>query len=188
MSDFSFESPVERGLKRAVADPVFRNRPVEQTIAIDVGASTTRAEISRGGFTVAEIPVDVEGIATFLDARPVVTTKVVSQSIAPGTAVAIGTAIDMVITSTSDLPVRVVPGIHRAFGNLTMAQLYEQFAGEARVRDILRTRSTPAELTSDDIASLTTVLQSKNVQVGTGTGETVGSAFTALQAAFTFQG
>jgi len=188
MSEFSFESPVEGGLKRAVAGLAFRNRPIEQTIAVDVGASTTKAEITRGGFTVAEIPVNAEGITTFLDARPVVETRVVTQSIAPGTAVAIGTAIDVVITPTSDLPVRVVPGIHRAFEDLTMAQLYAQFADEARVRDILRTKSTPAELTSDDIASLTTVLQGKNIQVGTGTGETVASAFTALQAAFTFQG
>jgi hypothetical protein len=188
MSEFSIESAVEGGLQRALAGPVFRNRPSEQTIAVDVGASATKAEITRGGFTVAEVPVDLEGIATFLDDRPVVATKVVTQSIAPGTAVAIGTAIDMVITSTSDLPVRVVPGIHHAFEGLTMAQLYEQFSGEPRVRDILRTKSTPAELTSDDIASLTAVLQSKNIQVGTGAGETVGSAFTALQAAFTFQG
>ena len=188
MSEFRFELPAEGGLQRAVAGAAFRNRPTEQTIAIDVGASATKAEITRGGFTVAEIPVNAEGITAFLDDRPEVTTKVVTQSIAPGTAVAIGTAIDMVITRTADLPVRVVPGIHHAFEGLTMAQLYEQFSGEPRVRDILRTKSTPAELTSDDIASLTTVLQGKSIQVGTGAGETVASAFTALQAAFTFQG
>ena len=188
MSEFEFEVPVASRLKGDVAGAAFFNRASEQTIAIDVGASTTKAEISRGGFAIAEIPVSLEGITTFLDARPVVATKVVTQNIAPGTAVAIGTAIDLVITSTSDLPVAVVPGIHQAFENLTMAQLHDQFAADTRVRDILRTKSTPDELTGDDIASLTTVLQDNNVQIGTGVGETVGSAFTALQAAFTFQG
>jgi hypothetical protein len=188
MSDFGFDIPRVEGMKSAFTGAAFRNRVDKQTIAIDVGASSTKAEISRGGFTIAEIPVNLEGITSFLDDKPVVATKVVTQNIAPGTAVAIGTAIDLVITSTADLPVRVVPGIHHAFENLTMAQLHSRFADDTRVRDILRTKSTPADLTSDDISSLTAALADKNVVVGTGAGETVGSAFTAMQAAFTFQG
>lgn len=188
MSDFGFELPLVGGLKPALMGTAFRNRVDTQTIAVDVGASTTKAEISRGGFTIAEIPVKIEGITSFLDDRPVVATKVVTQSITPGTAVAIGTAIDLVITSTADLPVRVVPGIHKAFEADTMASLHEKFASDTRVRDILRTKSTPADLTGDDIASLTTALADQHVTVGTNVDETVASAFTALQAAFTFQG
>lgn len=166
----------------------FRNRVAEEKIAIDVGASVTKAEISRAGFSVAEIPISAELIGSFLDARPVVATKVVTQSIAPGTAVAVGTAIDLIITNTADLPVNVVPGIHHALAGLTMAQVNEQFASDARVRDILRGRSSAADLTSDDVAVLTSVLQSHNVPVSNDPNQTVGSAFTAIQAAFTFQG
>jgi hypothetical protein len=165
----------------------FRSRVSEQKIAVDVGASTTKAEISRGGFSIAEIPISPEVIGSFLDARPIVATKVVTQSIAPGTAVAVGTAIDLIITSTADLPVRVVPGIHQAFTNLTMAQVNDQFAADPRVKDILRVRSKPADLTTDDVAVLTSVLQSNNVPVSNEANQTVGAAFTAIQAAFTFQ-
>lgn len=189
MSDFiGIEGPAGRKPSTAALGATFRNRLTEQTIAVDVGASITQADISRGGFTLPEIAVIPENLGSFLDDRPVVSTKVVSQSITPGTAVAVGTAVDLILTPTRDLPVRVVPGIHHAFADLTMAQLHEQFATETRVRDILRTKATPSDLTGDDIASLTTVLQGQNVPIGTAPGETVAAAFTALQAAFTFQG
>ncbi len=117
----------------------------------------------------------------------VVQTKVVTQTIAAGTAVARGTAIDVVLAPTSNLPIDVIPGIHQAFSGLTMAQLHDQFANIAEVRDLVRTRTDPSQLTAGDLESLTTVLQNNNVQVGTGAGETAQSAFTAIQAAFTFQ-
>jgi len=50
-----------------------------------------------------------------------VQTKVVTQTIAPGTSVAVGTTIDVVLTRTADLPVAVIPGIHVAFQTETMA-------------------------------------------------------------------
>lgn len=187
MAEFN-PTNIAGALQPGLSATAFRTRVAEQTIAVDVGASTTKAEVSRGGFSIAEIPVSEELISSFLDTRPIVQTKVVTQSIAPGTAVAVGTAIDLVITSPTDLPVNVVPGIHQAFANLTMAQLNTQFATDPRVRDILRTRSTPADLTTDDIATLTEVLHTNNVPVSTDPGQTVGAAFTAIQAAFTFQG
>jgi hypothetical protein len=185
MTDFGIEFEPRRGLPTLAS---FRNRPTEQTIAVDVGASVTKAEISRGGFTIPEIPLAPDRLGSFLDDRPIVSTKVVSQTIAPGTAVAVGTSVDIVLTATRDLPVAVIPGIHDAFATLTMAELHDRFAADTRVRDVIRTKATAADLTTDDVALLTTVLQQQNVPVGNAPGETVASAFTALQAAFTFQG
>ena len=188
MSDFGIEFNPRLGISTGLAAGAFRNRPTEQTIAVDVGASVTKADISRAGFNIPEIGVLEDRLGSFLDDRPVVATKVVSQSIAPGTAVALGTAIDVVLTATKDLPVAVIPGIHNAFATLTMAELHDRFVDDTRVRDVLRTRATADDLTTDDVALLTTVLGQQNVPVGNAPGETVGSAFTALQAAFTFQG
>ena len=95
---------------------------------VDVADEPTRADISRGGVPVGEILVDPEIVGSFLDDLVVVRTKVVTQSIAPGTAVARGTAIDIELANTRDLPVRVVPGVHTAFQDLTMVQLNDQFA------------------------------------------------------------
>lgn len=187
MTEFNIRDVAGLSKSTLAGAAAFRNRVAEQTVAIDVGASTTKAAISRAGFSIAEIPVSAELIGSFLDTRPVIATKVVTQSIAPGTAVAVGTAIDLIITSTADLPVNVVPGIHRSLTNLTMAQVNEQFATDPRVRDILRARSSAADLTGDDVAVLTTVLQNNNVPVSNDPNQTVASAFTAIQAAFTFQ-
>ena len=187
MSEFGAFDLGVRGIRSSLGAAAFKSRVSEQVIAVDVGASATKAEISRGGFTLPEIPIVAERIGSFIDNLPIVQTKVVSQTIAAGTAVAAGTAIDVVLTVTRNLPVDVIPGIHQAFNGLTMAQLHAQFADDTRVRDIVRTKSA-TELTTDDITALTTALQAQNVAVSNTPGQTVGSAFTALQAAFTFEG
>jgi hypothetical protein len=156
------------------------------TVFVDVAESSTRAEVSRGGFALGEIAVNPERLGSFLDQLPVVQTKVVTQAIAPGTAVARGTTIDIVLANTGDLPVNVIPGIHQAFADLTMSQLHAQFADNAAVRDIVRLRTSADELTAADQEALSTALQTANVPIDT--TNTVGSAFTAIQAAFTFQG
>lgn len=188
MTDFlDFTPRGGKSLTAGLAAAAFRNRAAEQTIPVDVGASVTKAEISRGGFTIPEIPLIADKIGSFLDDRPVVSTKVVNQTIVPGTAVAVGTTVDIVLTATRDLPVAVIPGIHKNFAALTMANLHEQFSADTRVRDILRTRATVKDLTGDDIASLTAVLQAQQIPIGNAPDDSVASAFTALQAAFTFQ-
>jgi len=165
----------------------FIARAAERTVPIDVGASTTKAEISRGGFALPELLVQPELIGSFLDDLQIVPTKVVTQTIAPGTSVAVGTSIDVVLTQTADLPVAVIPGIHVAFQGDTMAQLHTRFADSAVVRDILRTKTSPDELTNDDRIALSGALEAQQVTVGSAPGQTVDNAFTALQAAFTFQ-
>jgi hypothetical protein len=163
-------------------------RFTERTVPIDVGASTTKAEISRGGVALPELAVQAELIGSFLENLQIVQTKVVTQTIAPGTSVAVGTSIDVVLTRTADLPVAVIPDVHVAFRADTMAQLHDRFAGSTVVRDILRTKTTAAELTTDDRAALRSELEAQSVVIGSAPGETVDNAFTALQAAFTFQG
>jgi hypothetical protein len=162
-------------------------RRAERTIAIDIEESSTKAEISRGGFAVAEIAVNDAAVASFLDHLTIVQTKVVTQTIAAGVAVARGTAVDVVLAQTGNLPVVVIPGIHNAFADLTMAQLHTQFAAVPEVRDLVRTRTDASQLTSNELTTLTAALQTRNIPVGTGAGETAQSAFTAIQAAFTFQ-
>ena len=98
-----------------------------------------------------------------------------------------GHRVDIVLAHPGNLPVAVIPGIHQAFSNLTMAQLHNQFAAVPEVRDLVRTKTDASQLTADELTMLTTALQNNNVAVGTGAGETAESAFTAIQAAFTFQ-
>lgn len=186
MSNFELFTGPASGLKnvrsaaaaRATATPVF----------VDVSEKATTAQVSRAGFNVGEILVRPDVLDGVLGTRPVVRTKVVSQSIVAGTAVARGTAIDIVITRTDDLPLTIIPGIHEAFTNLTVGALFGQFEQNAVVRDIVKRRTDPSQLTATEQTQLATALEGNGVQIGTDTSNDLTSAFTALQAAFTFQG
>src|SRR5262249_25336417 len=125
-------------------------------------------------------------IASFLDDLQVVRTKVVGQSLVPGTAVARGTAIDVVIANPSTIPLHVIPGVHSAFQNLTMAQLNDQFAQNKAVRDIVRHTTSAADLTTAQRETLTNALHQAEVPIDA--ENTVESAFTGIQAAFQFLG
>jgi hypothetical protein len=172
-----------RGASRARANVSLERA---STVFVDVAEEATRAEVSRGGFPLGEIAIIPERLGSFLDDLVVVQTKVVSQAIQPGTAVARGTAIDLVLANPSDIPVRVIPGVHAAFENLTMASLNEQFAGNPVVRDIVRRRTAPEDLTTTERDQLTSALQNANVPVDQ--DNTVDSAFRGIQAAMTFLG
>jgi hypothetical protein len=157
-------------------------------VFIDVSEKATIAEVTRGGFNLGEILVRPEVLDGVLGTRPIVRTKVVSQSIVAGTAVARGTAIDIVITRTDDLPLTIVPGIHEAFTNLTVGALFTQFEDNAVVRDIVKRRTDATQLTATEQTQLASALDASGVQIGADATNDLTSAFTGLQAAFTFQG
>jgi hypothetical protein len=179
MSDFEF---VREATSRRTAETT----RASTTVFVDVAEEPTRAEVSRGGVPVGEIAVNPEIIGSYLDDLVIVQTKVVTQSIVPGTAVARGTAIDIQLANTRDLPVRVVPGVHSGFENLTMAQLNDQFAGNATIRDIVRRRTSADDLTAAERQTLTTAFQAADVPIDD--DNPVDAAFAGVKAAFTFQG
>ena len=156
------------------------------TVFVDVAEEPTRAEVSRAGIPVGEIAVNPEVIGSFLDDLVVVQTKVVTQSIVPGTAVARGTAIDIQLANPSNLPVRVVPGVHKSFENLTMKQLNDQFAANTTVRDIVRRTTSADDLTAAERETLTSAFAAANVPIDD--DNPVDAAFAGVKAAFTFQG
>jgi hypothetical protein len=156
------------------------------TVFVDVAQEATRAEVSRGGVPLGEIAVLPEAITSFLDALPIIQTKVVTQAIVAGTAVARGTAIDISLANTHDLPVAVVPGVHTAFADLTMAQLNDQWATNAPVRDIVKRRTSADDLTAAERTTLQNAFQAAHVTIDD--NNTVDAAFTGIKAAFTFQG
>jgi hypothetical protein len=160
--------------------------PASTTVFVDVAEEPTRAEVSRGGVPLGEIAVKPELITSFLDALHVVQTKIVEQSIVAGTAVARGTAIDISLADTRTLPVAVVPGVHAAFTDLTMAQLNDQWASNAAVRDIIKRRTSADDLTAAERTTLTNELQAASVTIDD--TNTVDAAFTGIKAAFTFLG
>jgi hypothetical protein len=185
MSDFTFRTKAAGGGKTRTP-PQKAEVARESTVFVDVAERSTRAQVSRGGLPLGETPVNAEAISSFLDERVVVQTKTVRQSIQPGTAVARGTAIDIVLADAADLPVRVIPNVHAAFQDLTMKQLNDKFATNAVVRDIVRRRTGADELTAAERETLTSAFQAANVPINP--NAPVEAAFAGVRAAFTFQG
>ena len=171
-----------RGLESAASRPAERT----STVFVDVAEQATRAEISRAGFALGEIAVNRELIATFLEDLILIRTKVVSQSVVPGTAVARGTAIDVIIANPHEIPLRVIPNGHVQFENNTMGQLHERFAGNATLREIIRRRRRPEEMTAAERQTFTNEIQQQDVLIDE--QNTIDQAFTSIQAAFTFLG
>lgn len=188
MSDFQFVGGVRDASVRAATASAAAAAARAAPVFIDVSEKATTAAVTRGGFNVGEIGIRPDVLDGILGTRPVVRTKVVSQSIQPGTAVARGTAIDIVITRTDDLPLTIIPGIHQAFANLTVGALYTQFEQNAVVRDIVKRRTDVGQLTAAEQTQLATALDASGVQLGNEATNDLGAAFAGLQAAFTFQG
>src|SRR5262245_60365194 len=160
--------------------------PRASTVFVDVSQAPTRADISRGGFALGEVSLNPDLVSSFLDELVVVRTKVVSQSILSGTAVARGTAIDVVMANPSTLPVNVIPGVHTAFTEMTTAQLNDRFTDNTTIRDIVRHTTSPEDLTTAQRQTLTSALQNADVQIDD--EHTVDSAYTGIQAAFQLMG
>ncbi len=173
-----FRSVAGTPFSRASAAPIF----------VDVSENVTKAKVTRGGFDIGEIVIRPDLLDDVLVTRPIVRTNVVSQSIAAGTAVARGTAIDIVVTRTDDLPIRVIPGIHEAFLDQTVLQVFTQFEDNSTVRDIIRRRTDFTQLTTAEQTQFAAALETTGVTVGTEQTNNGAAAFAAIQAAFTFQG
>lgn len=184
MSNFEFLADFDQPKTRAAMASARATAPV----FVDVSEKATTAAVTRAGFNLGEIGIRPDVLDDVLTTRPIVRTKVVSQSIVAGTAVARGTAIDIVITRTDDLPLTIIPGIHTAFTDLTVGALYTQFEQNAVVRDIVKRRTDATQLTATEQTQLATALEGSGVEIGTETTNDLTSAFAGLQAAFTFQG
>ena len=182
---FDFDQPKTRAASTAKAASAARTAT---PIFVDVSEKATTAAVTRAGYNLGEIGIKEQVLDEVLTTRPIVRTKVVSQSIVAGTAVAKGTAIDIVITRTDDLPLTIIPGVHTAFTELTVGALYTQFEQNPVVRDIVKRRTDATQLTATEQTQLTTALADSGVEIGSETTNDLTSAFAGLQAAFTFQG
>ena len=164
-----------RGVSPAVASTVF----------VEVGQASTSANITRGGVKLPDIAVNPEIVGSFLGDLHPIATHIVSQSIAAGTSVARGTAIDIVLAPGLNLPIGVIEGVHPGLAGFTVEQVSNEFLN-ADVRDILRRRSDAADLTTTERDTLTTTLTQQGIPIADDGTNTLAAAFKGLQGALTF--
>jgi hypothetical protein len=87
-------------------------QPTKQYTIETSPKAAERAQIVRDGLAVADVELNSNKIAGILVGYQPVVSRVVSQSVAPGTAIARGTAINLIMTLPVRVPANVIDGIH----------------------------------------------------------------------------
>lgn len=159
----------------------------ERTVFVEIGEAVKSAQIVREGATVPILDLDLDIVEETLAGTTRVVNKVVSQSVSPGTSVPQGTAVDIILAPPRRLPIRIIRDAHVVLADRTMGEVFDSFVKDnPAVRRAVARNQTAETLTETDRAAITTALQSAEVPVSDEPGRSVESAFTALQAAFTF--
>jgi hypothetical protein len=157
------------------------------TVFVDVGARKIDANITRDGVAITALPVDRIALDDFFAGRPTVTHKVVSQSVREGTPVPVGTAIDLVLAQPSQIPSRVIEGVHVELRERTFGQIFETaIANNPDLRRVLARTGDPQVLTATDQQIVLSALNSLDVGVSSEPGRDLNAGFQALKAGMTF--
>lgn len=175
-------TPTAGGIERVSA-----RVPREDAVFVDVGSRKIDANVSRDGVPIGALPIDRDTFDDFFGGKPAVTHKVVSQSVAPGTPVPVGSKIDLVLAEPGRLPIDIVSGVHLDVRGETIGRVYEAYvADNLDVRRVLARVDKPDNLTAQDEQTIKAAFGEQDVEVGDEAGRDVAAAFQTLKAAFVF--
>jgi hypothetical protein len=162
-----------------------------KSVFVDLTQEVKSAQIVRRGYQVPAAKVDVTQAAKIIGdlqiVDPKILPRVISQTIAPGTKVTAGTAIDLVLAPKSSIPIDIFQDIHIAFKGkaLTFA---DPIAVDADARKILLTYERPEDVPAVEKAALTTVLSRNGVAIDeTKTNTSFNAAFNTMRSVMAFQ-
>jgi hypothetical protein len=174
------------------ADIVGERAPVRaltggSPVFVELGEGAKKALISRDGVRVPLLKPLPDRLTAVFAGTDVVSQKVVSQSIAPGTIVPKGTAVDLVLTAPGRIPLDVFDGVHAQLRPRLLQDVFTTFVrDEPEVRNVLARNESAATLSERDRSILLDVAQRKNVSITEQPDAGLGGLFTALQVANTF--
>jgi hypothetical protein len=157
------------------------------TVFVELGDAVQKAQIARDGVGVPQVRIDPDVLAGLLAGRPKVVTKVVSQSVAPGTSVPKGTQVDVVLAEPFRLPAGVIRDIHVGLAQKTVGEVFDTFIrNNAAVRNVIARHDTADTLTDAERGVIQSAFSAQNVPITDQPGQTLNQAFSSLQGAFAF--
>ncbi|CAN5116939.1 hypothetical protein BH18ACT4_BH18ACT4_06250 [soil metagenome] len=181
MSDFISEGGFLENLSLSTS-------PVQQTVYIQLGESSKRANVFRDEFEIPVFELDQSVLDDFFSGRPTVDQKIVSQSIPAGTVVKRGTAVDIVLSEPSLIPGGIVASGHVALAQQTVGTIYSDLvADDTEVLSVLARNPDPTKMSSTDQALLVRVAEQHDINIGDEPGQTVVNFATSLHFANTMQ-
>lgn len=172
---------------RESAAPVSVRAAAPSTVFVELGQAAQTAQIARDGIGVAQVALNFTALEELIAGRPQLVTKVVSQSVAPGTAVPRGTSVDVVLAQPGVLPIDVIRDPHLSLSGRSLSNVYESFVRDnPAVRNVLARNEQAATLSTADRGVIVSAFQAQDVTISDEPGRSIEQAFGSLQAAFTF--
>jgi hypothetical protein len=157
------------------------------TVFVELGAASQQANIARNGVQVPIVNLDPSALQVVLGQTTKVVAKVVTQSIQPGVSVAKGTTIDLVLAEPTSIKVSVLKNGFIPLADSTLDTVFKNVVRDnPQVQSVLARNLASTSLSTADQATLTGALSQAGTPIGTDPGHTIDSAFSTLQAAFTF--
>jgi hypothetical protein len=162
-----------------------RNR---EDVVIDIGGSVLDPVINRGGLPVKPPPIDQDRLNDLIAIRPIVSFRVIGQSVAPGTPVPQGTVVNLVMARAGGLPIGVGAGVHLDLRDESVETQFERLGvGSATVRRLL-TRAAKNELSDADREEVRGIFVGNNIPITAEPGRDVDAALETLKMLSTFGG
>ena len=156
-------------------------RSSESVVFVDVGAKSVDSNISRDGVPIGVLDVNQDVLNDVIIDRPPLSLRVVSQSVAPGTPVPLGTAVELVLASPFQLPVGIVTGTHTALREMSIGEAFDRVvAANPQVNRIVA-RAAAAPLSNEDEQEIRNIFANGGIEVTEEPGQDVGAALESLR-------
>jgi hypothetical protein len=156
---------------------------------VDISQKPAIAKIVRQGFNVPVAALNTKQVEQFIGGltptKPQDVPRVLSQSIAPGTLVAVGAAVDLVLAPRTRIPFTVFQDLHAGFAGKNIADLEPLLSPQ--IKQTLLNHETTTTVPPAELLVLTTELKNKlNVTVNSNDPKEVENAFQTARNAIAF--
>jgi hypothetical protein len=160
-------------------------------MVVDLTPEPAKAKVVREGYQVPAVALDEKKSSFFLDNLKQITPKqeprVVSQSVAAGTKILPGTAIDLVLAPSSSIPFDIFDTPHKSLVGKNLPVL-DPVLDNATIRQTLLKYSNPADVAPADKTLLTNAFATVGVSVDDANADTgFGAAFNSARGALAFR-
>ena len=180
MTDFSLDP---------IRPPASKVRSNQDVIFIDVGAKQIESNVVRDGVPIAFHKIDPDVLKDVVIGEPIVLYRIVSQSVAPGTPVPLGTAVNLVFAQPAKLPVGVVVGVHQDLKNVSIESAFERLVKGRPQAQRLVLKASEGPLSSTDAQVLKDLFSQGNVPIDEAVpGKDINAAVETLKMLTTFGG
>ena len=172
--------------KRSI-DPSAAFRSTDDVVFVDVGSRVIDSAIIRDGINVGVFDIDDSILDDIIVGRPPVVQRVIRQSIEPGTSVAVGTTVNLVMAPTKNLPTGVINGSLVALAQQPLGTIYADFVRDNATASRILGKVGPGNtLPPTETTQFRELFETQGVVLDDQAGNDVSAAIETLRAAHTF--